>query len=100
VQLRGRSLGSSELLPHTPNTSPSLSLSPPLPPVFIHPEKLEDYLNKWSWDVERFDGEDPLPDLARRLQTIADKIDVDIRGFLSSYTEKKQTLAALARRQT
>lgn len=63
-------------------------------------EKLEDYLNKWSWDVERFDGEDPLPDLARRLQTIADKIDVDIRGFLSSYTEKKQTLAALARRQT
>jgi hypothetical protein len=31
---------------------------------------------------------------------MADKIDVDIRGFVSSYSEKKQTLAALNRRQT
>ncbi len=62
--------------------------------------KLEDYLTNFSWDVERFDGDDPLPELSRRLQAIADKIDVDIRGFFSSYSEKKQTLAALARRQT
>jgi hypothetical protein len=62
--------------------------------------KLDEYLTNFQWDVERFDGGDPLPDLARRLQAIADKIDSDIRGFVSSYTEKKQTLAALARRQT
>ena len=58
-------------------------------------------MTTFQWDVERFDAKDtPLPDLSRTLQAITDRIDVDIRGFFSTYSEKKQTLAALARRQT
>lgn len=58
------------------------------------------YLRGWQWDVERFDSAESLPDLSKRLLQLGEKIDADIRGFVSAYSERKQALAAMARRQT
>ncbi len=58
------------------------------------------YLRAWQWDIERFDSMEPLPDLAKRLMNLGERIDSDIRGFVTAYTERKQALAAMNRRQT
>lgn len=72
----------------------------PLCPRAPLPVDIAEYLRKFTWDVERFDATLPLPELAKTLMTLGEKIDSDIRGFVTAYSERKQALAAMARRQT
>jgi len=78
------------------------SMASPAPPptLSVNNVPVPSYLLSWTWDSERFDCLEPLPDLTKRLVQLGEKVDADIRGFATAYSERKQALAALTRRQT
>ncbi len=65
-------------------------------PLFVH-----DWATQFRWDGAQWgDSQDPLPDILRRLQSAAEKIDSDIRVFSQAYQERKTAYIAAERKKT
>ncbi len=65
------------------------------------PVPVGDWAASFRWDASAWgDAQDSLPDILRRLQAAAEKIDADIRVYAQAYAERKGAYLATERKKT
>lgn len=97
-------------------------------PFLVDGLGVHEYIKRFAWDSEQFDAkvgeggcgslppfsalphthsapsprrcQEPLPELLKRLVASAERIDADLRAFVTAYTERKTALVAADRRRT
>jgi len=72
----------------------------PVPPLKVQDRSVESYLQRWTWDIARYQHQGrKLSELVQQITVLASSADEELKALLAAHTDKAQTLANFQRKK-